>query len=188
MALLYVRGSSTRYHGARDRWLAEFGRRGTETGLNQPHRRQRSPALPARYVRTDAERSTARFGFPAGTGAASITGAPTAHCFDVCTREPRGIRGLVPRNIIGTSGFSIGRYTTKSPKRTMRVQNAPETFDSARNINITPLVNGPSRRSKRAVSARASRGTVCAADELSGSNPRRTPSSCRFPERRQISR
>jgi hypothetical protein len=37
-------------------------------------------------------------------------------CFDIRTREPRGIRGLVPRNITGTSGFSTGRYHARREK------------------------------------------------------------------------
>src|ERR1019366_6467071 len=55
-------------------------------------------------------------GFADGTAATPITGAPAAYCFYVHREEPRGLHGLVPRNIIGTSRFSTGRYYAVSKK------------------------------------------------------------------------
>jgi hypothetical protein len=77
-------------------------------------------------------------GFADGTAATPITGAPAAYCSDIHTLRalaigealwspyrgqvhqygcvPRPLCGLVPRNIIGTSGFSTERYHASAEK------------------------------------------------------------------------
>jgi hypothetical protein len=59
--------------------------------------------------------------------------------------EPRGLRCLVHRNIIGTSGFSIERYTTRGRKRTAGFEKALQVVDSVRKNKFRTFVNGPWR-------------------------------------------
>ena len=81
-----------------------------------------------------------------GTGAAPITGAPAAYCFDIHAREPRGIRGLVLRNIIGTSGFSIGRYHASAEKGAyVKVLVACKFRQTGRLRIFSRVVNGERR-------------------------------------------
>ncbi|MGA2716587.1 MAG: hypothetical protein ABSG41_26125, partial [Bryobacteraceae bacterium] len=57
-------------------------------------------------VRLIVVRRNDRFGFPDGTGAAPITGAPAAHCFCIHRTLHRGVYGLATRYVMGTIRFS----------------------------------------------------------------------------------
>jgi hypothetical protein len=55
----------------------------------------------------------------------------------------RQLHGLVHRNIIGTSGFSIRRYTATGRKRTAGLEKALQVVDSVRNNKFRSFVNAP---------------------------------------------
>src|ERR1035438_9641323 len=75
-------------------------------------------------------------GFADGTAAAPITGAPAAYCFYIHTREPRGIRGLVPRNIIGTSGVSTESIMRVRKRRLWRRSEWLVNASSKRDLEL----------------------------------------------------
>src|ERR1035438_8217296 len=91
----------------------------------------------------DIAQTWRRFGFSAGTEAASITGAPTAHCFYIHREEPRGLRCLVTRYAMGAIRYLRPEGITRPPEtRQQRAQKACKCKQAKRANLFSKVVNG----------------------------------------------